>query len=200
MAPIIISDPGAETSLSVEPDDGILEALEEAIDAFLENMDAKAADELTDSLASTGFARGNVEAAAAMEQLLLTTLVPKNKCLRIQGLAGERAAELNGRIGVLLKQEPGCDPAISLVPADVHPAEWITVRVAKLRPASMGELQQAVVAAIQNGQMRSFEDLLRRPDAPTASASPAAAVPAPAATHASGGRGQKKKGKNRGGS
>ena len=146
------------------PEDGILEALEAAVDSFLENpqVDELTHDELTDGLARA-FEKGDGEAANAMEDLLAMVLLPMTKMVRIHGLTGARVL-LNGRLGILVSSTARAGSApISLVPTNDSPAEWLNVKLTALRPASIDEFKEAVTGAIQLGKMAKFADLLSRP-------------------------------------
>ena len=127
---LALTGTGAEQHPNCPPrpppeEDGLAEALEATVDAFLDtpNVDDKMSDELTDVLA-TAFEKGEGESAHAMEQLLSQVLLPVNKMVRIHGLT--EAAELNGRVGVLVSGSARMGSApISLVPSDAAPAvQW----------------------------------------------------------------------------
>lgn len=126
--------------MKVHPWRAKMEALEATVDAFLESpqCDRKTHDELTDSLAQA-FAAGEGEAANAMETMLKTVLLPLNKMVRIHGLTGARASELNGRVGILMQSPARVGQApISLVPSETADGEWVNVKFTALQPASVG--------------------------------------------------------------
>ena len=147
-----------------------IEALEAAVDAFLAiPQAAPKEDEFTDRLAVAQGTSVN-EYVSAMERLLTETLLPlNNKMIRICGLAD--TPKLNGRVGIVLKETKAPRPgrvACSLAATETwsgtwSPIEWVHVKLTNLRPATVQELQGAVTAAIGQGKMTSFQELLSPP-------------------------------------
>ena len=144
-----------------------MEALEAAFEAFLDTpqVDSKMHDALTDEVARA-FQVGEQKAAEAMELVLSQKLLPLIKTVCVVGLTDSRAAELNNRLGILVSStaQMGSAP-ISLVPTGASPVEWLNIKLANLRPTSLDAFKQAVEAAIAQGTLSKFADLLSRPPA-----------------------------------